>query len=261
VRATAANEYADCLSRYGLDAGLCESVLVAHIPSSDMDRHALRRQVLGTAPGQVRPGLCTGIGLGSALCQRTCADGRSVQSRVCEIPLRAYCADQTVPLCHDPMCACWLADDTYRTTQTAALERNGIGVTHPLYRALSGVVAGSGQNPICSYGPCRRAALRPDFNCPNTNIMVCAQEMSNNTLASGGGAVKLSQTCNFAAGELGGGNDPAAVAGEAITEGLDWMGAAVDDLIRGAQSIDLSDDDTVMILAAGVIAVLLVVVM
>lgn len=217
--------YRECLVRIGMDAPACERLLPT---SSTADAQATQARILGTAPGAVAAGLCDGPRLASAVCQRMCADQRSAESKICEGPLRGWCRDQTVPGCHDPLCACWLTEDAYRAAQADSLRRSGVDTGSPLYAALSKATQNTGQ-PVCTYGPCRNAAIRPAFVCPNTSTMVCLQEMSNNSVTAGGGDVRLTQSCNFVQGELSagrnpdGGGDPAASTTDAVTHVLQWV--------------------------------------
>ncbi len=115
----ASNAYTDFLARLGMEAPSCDQLLEARFPTEG-ERHATARRVLGTPPGLVRPGLCS--------------------SRICEQPLRSHCVGQIEPGCHDPMCACWLSEDAYRTAQVTSLQLLGIDSSSPLYAAIAEVM-------------------------------------------------------------------------------------------------------------------------
>lgn len=158
--------YADCLVRFGMDSPVCRAM----VPSGDAGYAVSSNSV-------ALPALCTGRRLWSTTCDDFCADPRSRTSRVCVPALQQLCAPQTAPNLNDPMCACFLTDDTYQRAKRQAIDATDLAPN--LRDALVLTLANQGE---CGYYPCNQQRNRIDSNCSDNAIQVCLNTITNSTI-------------------------------------------------------------------------------
>lgn len=157
----------------------------------------IQTKTLGTKTGATEQGACWGPRLRSGTCQTFCTQAETNSNRLCEAALYDLCHPQESPLGHETMCACWLADDTYRRIQAKKMKDLGIDEKTDYAQKLREELQEISAPPVCWYGACKQSAMRPKFEqaCPDNQFFICTQNMSDNIFDSAGGEQKHNQSC------------------------------------------------------------------
>ena len=186
--------YRECLIARGMDDPRCQA-----IRDAAPDPFAVGRSTLAQYAGQTQAGLCGGLAsddvgavpvpgtarLWSQTCREFCRDERARKDGLCSKGLRTHCAPQTAGGHNDPMCDCYLADDTYRSMRDAWMATLSADA-----RAIVQATATTMENlpKFCAFAPCRTADNRPrtEVDCPVGDINNCIQIDRDNVYSGAG---------------------------------------------------------------------------